>query len=216
MDITIEQLKTCPLFSGISQEELEYITDKSKGACEETWYKNHSMIAQRGIYVIRSGRIRVCKKEGDKEIFLTYLISGDSFGYTNLFSNAQYKQVTLLFAKEKTETLFIPEERVMEVIYKIPKFAINIIAIQSEKVRFLNKKIDSFTSPTAESRLMKYLSSCGTEEDGKVIIGESMAELARRLDMGRASLYRSFESLEKNGDILKKDGHIYILRNKNI
>lgn len=205
----MEQLKNCSLFSDMDENDLKSIID-TKAISTIEWRKNDCMAADRGIYITCSGKIRVCKKEDGKELFLKYLVSGDSFGYTKLFSGDDYKQVTVLFAKEKTVTLFISEQTVKELIESYPQLAINIISVLTDKIRFLNRKIDSFTSPTTESRLLKYLISCVVEEDGRVVMEESMAELARKLDMGRASLYRAFESLEKNGDISRENGEIYI------
>jgi hypothetical protein len=41
-----------------------------------------------------------------------------------------------------------------------------------------------------------------------------MAELARKLDMGRASLYRAFDSLEVSGEVKKINGVIYMLKKR--
>lgn len=213
MDVLINELKECSLFDDINQQEIESILKNEPSIKKELWQKNHCVKAKQGLYIICSGKIRVCKNEDGKEIFLKYLLPGDSFGYTTLFLKEYYEQVTLLFAKEKTEAIFIPEQTIESLIPSTPKLAVNIITVQSDKIRFLNKKIDSFTSPTTESRLLKYLSSCHTEKNGQIIIPESMAELARKLDMGRASLYRAFDSLEKNREIKKVNGKYYIAKN---
>ncbi len=207
----LEYLKDCSLFADINEGELNSIIEE-KEIFQIEWKKNDCMEADRGLYIICSGKIRVCKKEDGRELFLKYLVPGDSFGYTKLFSSGDYRQQILLFAKEKTKTLFISEQTVRELIETHPQLAINIISILTDKIRFLNRKIDSFTSPTTESRLLKYLLSCTDDGDGQVVLEESMAELARKLDMGRASLYRAFDSLEKNGDISRKNDEIYILR----
>lgn len=207
----LEHLKDCSLFSDINESDLNTIIETKEISTTE-WKKNDCMEAGRGLYIICSGKIRVCKNENGRELFLKYLVPGDSFGYTKLFSSGDYRQQILLFAKEKTKALFISEQTVRELIESHPQLAINIISVLTDKIRFLNRKIDSFTSPTTESRLLKYLISCTDDGVGHVVLEESMAELARKLDMGRASLYRAFDSLEKNGDISRQNDEIYILR----
>lgn len=209
----LEHLEKCSLFSGMSENELESIID-SFDILPLSLGKDQVMEAERGLYIICSGKIRVCKKEGGKEIFFKYLVSGDSFGYAKLFSGADYIQHSLFFIRERTNMIFISENTIRELIMAHPVFAINIISLLTDKVRFLNKKIDSFTAPTTESRLFKYLSYSPCDEDGRVLLEESMSELAKKLDMGRASLYRAFDSLEKSGYVLRKGDEIYLLRKK--
>ncbi|MDD4773595.1 MAG: helix-turn-helix domain-containing protein, partial [Eubacteriales bacterium] len=73
-----------------------------------------------------------------------------------------------------------------------------------DRIRFLNDKIASFTSGTAESRLARYIENL-REEDGCVILPTGLRQLADSLDISRASLYRAFDTLESLGCI-KRDG----------
>lgn len=208
-----EQKYIWDIFSGMDDGEIDDILSMD-GVDNISLPAKSSLDAESGIYLISYGRIRVCKKENGKEIFLKYLLPGDSFGYSGLFRKHTGENPCLLYAKESTGTVFIPEDVLVEIIKKFPSAAVNIIALLADKIRFLNKKIDSFTSPTTESRLLKYLQSCPVEEDGKVILYDNMAELARKLDMGRASLYRAFDSLEVSGDVKKINGVIYMLKKR--
>jgi DNA-binding MarR family transcriptional regulator len=47
-------------------------------------------------------------------------------------------------------------------------------------------------------------------KDGKVEITFGMAELARRLNIGRTSLYRGLDALEQNGSISREKNTVYI------
>ena len=203
-----DEIRGCRIFGGMTDSEIEKIIE-SDGCCRVSLPRGECYEAQPGIYIVLSGKIKVMKKEDGRELFLRQLAPGDTFGYTCLFAAENDRVRGLLYANSKTQALFIPEQVIMELIETTPRVSLNIISVLTDKIRFLNKKIDSFTSPSGEKRLFKYLLSCPCTDDGGIQIG-NMAELARRLDMGRASLYRAFDSLEEGGKITRKDGWVYV------
>ena len=79
------------------------------------------------------------------------------------------------------------------------ELALNYIKFLSGRIEFLNLKIDAFTATDAAQKLSLYLYNSTSEET------KNLTELAKRLNMGRASLYRAVEALEKEG-IIEKNG----------
>ncbi len=71
----------------------------------------------------------------------------------------------------------------------------------------LTRRIEALTAGDSASKLLSYLLE--REQAGEVDI-QSCAELARRLDIGRASLYRALDSLETSGDIRREGKKIFI------
>ena len=67
----------------------------------------------------------------------------------------------------------------------------NIIALQAEKIRFLNEKVLSFSSSDNEKKLLLYLEALPASEEGRREVPLGMSALSARLSMGRASLYRA-------------------------
>ena len=55
-----------------------------------------------------------------------------------------------------------------------------------------------------------YTSDASADENGYAAIPKSMTELASMLGLGRASLYRSLESLEKRGIIIRENSRIKV------
>ena len=79
------------------------------------------------------------------------------------------------------------------------RFRTNLIKFLSDRVTFLNSKIDCVTGGSAERRLVMFLKNSSANNNGEIEIGMSMTALAHALDIGRASLYRILSSLEKKG-----------------
>ena len=86
----------------------------------------------------------------------------------------------------------------------------NYIAYLSDRIRFLNKKLDAFTTKSTEERLYEFLLS-QANSDGNINLSFGMAELARRLNVGRTSIYRDISSLESKG-LLSRDGHNFKIK----
>jgi CRP-like cAMP-binding protein len=93
-------------------------------------------------------------------------------------------------------------------------FAVNYIKFLSDRVAFLNRRIDSFTAPDAEKSLARFICLNATSEsEYQHEVGvKNYSEVAQRLNIGRASLYRAFEALEDEG-LISKDGKTLKIRN---
>ena len=109
---------------------------------------------------------------------------------------------------ERGMAFFLPDYmEEAELIESEPGAAIGFAAYLSARIRFLTRRIEALTAGDSASKLLSYLLE--REQDGKVDI-QSCAELARRLDVGRASLYRALDSLETSGDIRREGKKIFI------
>jgi CRP-like cAMP-binding protein len=106
---------------------------------------------------------------------------------------------------------FLPEELLRRMFLAYPAAAVNYIAFLSSRVRLLNGKIAVLAQNDAEGRLYRYLAESGGE-DGRPARRLTKTELAAALNMGRTSLYRALDSLEKKKLIVRKDGKWEVLR----
>ncbi len=156
--------------------------------------------------ILLSGSAKVCRRAGNKIILLNRLQAGSCIGFASLFSDSTPD--TEVTFSSGASMLVIPRKTVEYLIDTDAIFARNIIAILSRKVRFLNSKIAGYTAKDSGEKLYRHMLSLPKDADGCVILGESMASLSRRLDMGRASLYRAVDALMAEGK-LQKIGHNY-------
>ncbi len=86
----------------------------------------------------------------------------------------------------------------------------NLLKLLSKKISFLNKRINTVTSGSAERRLASFILS-SENVDGRFDSGMTMKDLANCLDIGRASLYRAAERLSECGAARYEDNCFFIL-----
>lgn len=201
----IEILKSTFLFSSIKDEDLlKIVTDFTN----EKSYKKNSIIFSKNseekcIAIIVKGTAQV-KKE---HIVLNTLKQGDMFGAITLYNNSKYF-VNDIVAISDCRVIFINKDGIDFLISKSPRFAKKYIEYLSDRIYFLNGKIDTYTSPTADDKLYAYLVSISNDNIANLNI--KMTELAKQLNLSRASLYRAFDELIEKGKISKDKKKITI------
>lgn len=199
--------ESCFLFRDLSPEEKERVAAQlsppfnyDKG---ERIYSPRSFRKALGLVI--SGTVLVQSVHENHTVIMNRLFSGSVFGAAALFSDEDDEDyVSELVALDRVCVHFIPQDQLLRMFEDIPQTAQNYIRFLSGRVRFLNRKVAALTNGTAISRVYHYF-LCHQQEDGTVILPNNMTELARSLNMGRSSLYRSFDTLVHNG-MVKKDG----------
>ncbi len=205
----LEALAESALFAGYSENELaalleRYGCEKQDFAKGEVIYSPQSF--RRDLAVLLSGRVLVTKADGG--LVVSTLESGSIFGAAALF-NAEEDYVSCLTARVKSEVLFFTQECVRALIDNEERFRLNYITYLSYRIRFLSAKIDSLVQGSGEKKLSSYLLA---QMDGGSLVnpGCSMTELAARLNMGRASLYRELQKMEEQGVIARRSRCILV------
>jgi CRP-like cAMP-binding protein len=87
-------------------------------------------------------------------------------------------------------------------------FAEHYVRYLSGRIQFLSRRLDAVSADTAEGKLGQYLLTNADETDQVTI---SATGLSQRLGVGRATLYRAFEALERDGAIRREGKTIRIL-----
>ena len=205
----IQVLKNCKLFREAEDSTLEM----AQSLCEEmTLEKNEVLEMSEGIYIIISGKLGVYHSENGKNVLFNTLNPSEAFGYASLFSSDSEDAYTQIKAgKSRARMLFMNSESVEKLVLAEPRIALCIIKELTGKIRFLNKKLDSFVTSDLKHRLMKYITSLSYNDEGRARIPVSMSALAGRLGVGRASLYRLMSELTREG-VIERQGNEIILK----
>ena len=208
-----------PLFAGYSPEETESII-APLGSFRK--YDPGEVVLMCGkdgetasLCVVLSGRVVIRSCDSKRSILLRFASAGSEVGAAGLFSSTPIETSVTACGDGPTEIFLISRDSVLTLIDKSfgARFRDNLFRLLSDKVRFLNERISCVTGGSAERRLAFFLNSCRVSDDGTVDPGMSMTALAYSLDIGRASLYRAFDSLSSEG-IIRRDGDKIIVTDK--
>ena len=180
-------LKDLFLFSGIDDPELEKITENTaftvkSFAKDELIYQPDNYETSLGF--VLKGACRVNKKRHDGALIpFNTLRKGDSFGAINLFTTVD-DYPTYIYATMQTEVLFIPKQDAVRIIQENLKVAVNFIEFLTGRIVFLNSKISTFSSGSAEQKLANYLLTAQKQQ--QKLSFEFNKKLTSEAQIGRA------------------------------
>ncbi|MBQ7934874.1 MAG: Crp/Fnr family transcriptional regulator [Clostridia bacterium] len=157
----------------------------------------------RAFAVILEGKISVCSHSGAR---VRTLEAGSVFGVTALFGSARYASTITALSRVKLQ--FIEEERLEEWMKQYPEVSMNYIRFLHQRILYLNDKIRLYTEGSVEERLIGYIQS-HTAPDGEILLPGGLSALAKELNIGRTSLYRTLEQLTEKNEIIKKGTRWY-------
>lgn len=198
------------LFRNLNENDFMSLAEKlkirhfAKGDCI---YSGWSF--RRSLAVLLRGGAEVF---GHGRTLLNRLSEGDCFGAAVIFAPDD-EYLTEVRASEESILAFLPAEDFSLILQSCPGMAMDYIRFLSGRIQFLNRKIASFTSDSTVSAVRDYLMRNG--RNGSLTVTEGYSSLAMELNMGRASLYRALNALEKSGEIVKNGAEIIICGRNN-
>ena len=151
---------------------------------------------QRCLGILLEGQLEVTKGG----LAVSLLEPGEVFGAAALYSDAA-EFATTITAKKDSRCLLLPQAVVDQLIARDAAFRERYLRYLTGRIHFLSSRLDSLAQHGAEGKLGRYLlSSMGPDRT----VTSSATDLARRLGLSRASLYRAFEVLEGSRLILRQ------------
>lgn len=201
----LQVLLEADIFSSAGILELDTILDS---AATIRIYKKDEVIYSREtcekcIGVLLSGEARVMKDH----VTMSVLKKGGQFGTVVLYNDSE-RFVNTIRAKTECRVLFLKKEGIDRLMAHNRRFAVAYITYLSNRIYFLNAKIEAYTAPTGEERLLCYLRSV-CDKNGEVS-GISVTELSRQINVSRAGIYRALDSLSAQGKLRHADKKIIL------
>lgn len=203
----MDLLSRCPLFAGCDQKILRRaLADDGCTLAEfetgQTLYQPHSF--SRSLGVLLSGSVRVTRDA----LVISVLSPGELFGAAALF-NDRPDYATTLTAAAPCRVVLLEQALVSRLMDEDPCVRDNYIRYLSGRIRFLSSKVQSLAAPGADGKLVRFLLSRLTPDQPTLVCPAT--ELAQRLGISRASLYRAFESLEARGLIAHRGRRVEVI-----
>ncbi len=193
------------MFNRLSEDEVQSVLSQLENPI--TLSKGDELYRNGMLAIITNGSATV-KRQNDigDSITIRTISSGELFGAASVFGSWK-DGMSSVIANAVCEVLYISEDKFCEIIKQYPQISINYIEYLSGRIRFLNRKLDAFTAKSTEERLYEYLLS-QSDNDGNINLNFGMAELARRLQVGRTSIYRDIETLQSK-ELISRNGHSF-------
>jgi CRP/FNR family transcriptional regulator len=202
----VELLRQVPLFSELSQAELERV---AQVAVPRSYPRDTRVFHEHdpgdACYIIRSGSARVTREHSDgRAITLANLGPGAIFGeLAMLDGEARSASVE---ATEDTELLALPARDVRALIRAHPEMGEKLVVALTRRLREANERISRQSFQTVPSRVAGVLNQLLAEEEaqgpqasGGVTIRLRQSDLAQLAGTSRESVSRFLASLERAG-----------------
>ena len=206
----LNKLRRSEIFRGLNDKQLKEII--SDDDCLLVSFNKNDYIYDNKNYLkafgyVRKGRAII--KSQSNVYLMRYLDKNSFFGVMGLFSE-DIDYISEIQAKTDIEIIFFKEKLIERCIRSYPEFSINLIKFLTDRIAYLNKKINVISNNTNIDKLASYISIQITNNGNEFIINESYAKLCERLNMSRASLYRSFDELIDKKLIKKENKKIIV------
>ena len=164
--------------------------------------------------VLWSGQARVFSRSSvpAHTSLLRTMDTGAIFGVHCIF-NSDIPPQSVIIAQRACRVILVPAAMWEQMLTSHAPTMAHYLSFLTQRIEFLNRKVQYLTAGSAERRLSMYLLSQIPEDNVPTGLDLSAVALADLLDLGRASLYRALDKLTADG-FLRRDGHTYTLRNR--
>ena len=199
----ISLLTAGPLFRGVSEELLQALagTEGASLVRFDSGVVYSPRHFRRSLAVVLSGQLQVTKGA----LAVSVLGPGDLFGAAALYSDEPEFAATIT-AKGASRCLMLEQPLVDRLLAEHSQIRENYLRYLTGRIRFLSGRLQTLAQPGVEGKLARYL--LPVEGDALTL---SATALCQRLGVGRATLYRAFETLEGAGAIAREGKTIRIL-----
>ena len=215
--MNVEVLKTIPLFSELSEKDLQKI---AQVATKQKYHKDNIILIEEEVgstmFVILSGRVKISRISDDgREVILSILSDGDFFGEMSLL-DGQTRSANVT-AIEDSELMVIRREDFLQMLKDYPQIAINLLKELAQRIRKSDEHIKSLSLQDATGRvastLLRIAEDSGVFRKGQVEISELplQQDLANMAGTSRETISRVIKSLMLKGYLKKEKGKIIIL-----
>lgn len=153
----VNTLRSCQLFTGLPQADLENIADTSViKSLEKGEYLFREGDAAIGFYIVQRGAVNVHRVNASgKEQIIHVFRAGESFAEVALASEKGYPADAR--ALESTQVLLVQKAGILALLRRQPELALRMLGSMSSHLRVLVGQIEDLTQKDFETRLANWL-----------------------------------------------------------
>lgn len=213
-------LKKCPLFYGISEEELLRLLS-CLGAVVEQFDKKYTVLREgdsaRYIGIVLSGSVQIIQIDyfGNRNI-ITEIGTSELFGEAFACSEIEKMPVQII-ANEPSEIMLIDSAHIIHTCSNAcgfhQKLIFNLMKDLSQKTLIFHSKLDIVSKRTTRDKLLAYLfNEAKRKESNSFNIPFDRQELADFLGVDRSGLSVEISRLKKEGIIDSHKNHFTLIK----
>ena len=191
----VNTLRTCQLFTGVPQTDLEAIAEVTVvKSLERGEYLFHEGDPASGFYVIQRGAVNVHRvTAAGKEQVIHVFRTGDSFAEVALAAPTGYPADARVL--EKTQVLLVQKAGFLALIKQQPELALRMLGSMSGHLRVLVGQIEDLTVKDVETRLANWLvkrcPDLKSDAPAKIVLTVAKGVLAAELGTVRETFSRT-------------------------
>jgi len=208
-----EAVSIGPLFNGLPSEQIERIATiavlKQFNRGETIFFEGDKGT---GFYIIEKGKVKIYKMSlSGKEQILHIFGPGEPIGEVPVFHGQPFPATAEALAK--SDLVFFPRDRFIELVHQTPSIALNMLAVLSMRLRRFATQIENLSLKEVPARLAGYLMYLMEEQknDKQVELEISKGQLASLLGTIPETLSRMFAKMTEEGLIAVEGRTIRIL-----
>ncbi len=211
----VEYIKKIPLFKAMKDTQLREIAAR----CKTARYRKGDVIFHKtdpstDLYIVNAGRLKavLADEEGD-EIVLAQFEKGAFFGELSLL-DGKGRSATIV-ADSDAELAVLTKNVLLDLLYKEPTIAVELMATLVERLRKADEMIESLAFFEVGERLIRALLDAAKETGGGsggfLRAGRlTHKELAGRIGSSREAVSKCMKVLSTKGIIREAEGQIII------
>jgi CRP-like cAMP-binding protein len=211
----VESLRTIPLFSSVSDDDLESIAS----LLIERKFHKHKTIVEEGLpgdymYVLREGRVKVTKLSGDgREKILEMLEEGAFFGEMSLLDGAP--RIASVKALTDVRILALARNDFLNVLRRSPGLALAVIQELTRRLRQVDERASSLSFQRVKERTQGLLARLAREATPVRGCLQTPAlthqQIADMIGTSRETVTRALKTLKEQGWLAQQGKH-YLVR----
>lgn len=170
----------------------------------------HQGDSAESFYYLKKGRARVFMTSPDgAEKTLSTASGGEILGEAAFFD--KMPRISSACATADAEVVIVDESRLIALIQKSPKLALELLKIQATRIRQLSAQIDAITFMQADGRISRLLMQNAREENGRKTVSLTHEEIAAIVGVNRVTVSKILNRFKKSGSIQTEYRKIVIL-----
>ncbi|MDR0777536.1 MAG: cyclic nucleotide-binding domain-containing protein [Azonexus sp.] len=211
--LSLVVLRNVPLFSGLSESELEKLSRVcGRRRVERGAFVVRTAEAIDSLYILLTGRAKVTNTDEEgREIILAWLGPGEFFGEMGLIDGSP--RSASVVASEPCELLVLGKEAFQRCLQDNFQVAQKLMQILVRRLREADRKIESLALLDVYGRVARLLLDMSVVEEGRRIIRKKVSkqDMARMIGASREMVSKVMRDLELSGYIATEGSLVVIL-----